>query len=263
MSADVQAFASALGDITKPLTLGLPRVLAMMTIAQLLPSGVFPAPLRNGICIVLLLPLYPVLQAGVADRPDELIGWIMYVVKEIAIGAAIGWGFALLFWAFESVGNLLDIQTGTATGATFDPLSEQQSAVFAQLLRHFAVTAFISLGGVLAMVRVLYESFRVWPPQALLPITMSSAWELTRASSTQMLSSAMAIALPFIVLLLLLELGLGLLNRSLPQLNVFMLAMPIKMLGALLMLALAVSYLGDLIMQFVARHQSLAGLGLQ
>ena len=263
MSPDLQAFSSAMGDITKPLMLGFPRVLAMLSVAPLLPSSIFPTSLRNGICIALLLPLYPLLQAGAADRPDETLSWIVFVSKEIAIGAAIGWGFGVLFWVFESVGSLLDIQTGTATGATFDPLSQQQSAVFAQLFNQFATTAFISVGGLLAMMRVLYESFRVWPAQAALPMSVMSAWELARMSSTQMLSSALALALPFIVLLLLLELGLGLLNRSLPQLNVFQLAMPIKMLGALLMLGLAVSYVGDLVIQFVARHQSLAGLGLK
>ncbi len=262
MIVDIQAFASSVGEIVKPLLLGFPRVLAMMSIAPLLPTGLFPTPLRNGICLALLLPLYPVLYAGVADRPTETLGWIMYMSKEMVIGAAIGWAFGVLFWAFESVGNLMDIQTGTATGATFDPLSQQQAAVFAQLLRHFATAAFIGAGGVLAMARVLYESYRVWPLNAMLPMNMTSVWELARASSTQMLSTALAIALPFIVLLLLLELGLGLLNRSLPQLNVFQLSMPIKMLGALIMLGLAVSYLGDLIAQFVARHQSLTGMGL-
>ena len=67
--------------------------------------------------------------------------------------------------------------------------------------------------------------------------------------------------LPMLVLLLIIELGLGLLNRSLPQLNVFSLSMPIKMVAALLLTGLALGYLSDLIVQFLANLDGVVRLG--
>jgi type III secretion protein T len=261
-SPDLGVLTSGLADVAKPFTLGFPRMLAMLTVFPLLPTSVFPLLVRNGIGLALLLPVYPLLRAMAPYAPDTTVDWLVHMGREIAIGAAIGWAFGIVIWAFEGVGGLLDIQTGASSGATFDPASQQPAAVFSTVLRNIAIIAFIGAGGLAAMLATFYESLRVWPLGSALPLTPVDAWQLARTTSTELLSSALAIALPFLVLLLVVELGLGLLNRSLPQLNVFQLGMPIKMLAAMAMLVLALSYLVDLVAQFVGRHQGLSSLGI-
>lgn len=258
MSPDLVGFTKALGDVVEPLTLAFPRTLAMLSVLPLLPSSVFPLAIRNGVGLAMLLPAYPLLRLAIPDAPEGPVQWLLHIAKEVAIGAALGWGVGLLIWAFESVGGLLDIQTGTSSGAIFDPLTQQPSAVFAMLLRNLALAGFITVGGLLALLGVFYESLRVWPVTAPMPIDAATAWRVGLDSSTQLLAATLSVALPFIVVLLLIELGLGLVNRSLPQLNVFQLSMPVKMTGALVMLLVALSHLLDVVVRFVARHQSLA-----
>jgi type III secretion protein T len=260
MTTDLSGFSQIFSDITKPFVLGFPRVSAMLIVFPLLPSSLFPLALRNGIAIALLMPAYPLLRAALPDAPETPLLWLLFIAKESAIGAAIGWGFGVIIWAMEMVGGLLDIQTGTSSGATFDPLSQQPAAVYSQLMRNIAIIIFLGVGGFLALTRMFYESLRVWPTQANFPLNPEMVWDMARTSSTQMLSTILAIVLPFIVLLLIIELGLGLLNRTLPQLNVFSLSMPIKMLAAVLILALALGYLSDLVMQFVSGLNGLSAL---
>ena len=240
--------------------LGFPRALAMLIVFPLLPVSLVPLVLRNGLAVAILLPVYPILRAALPDSPDAPLAWLFYVLKEAAIGAAIGWSFAIVIWAMEAVGGLLDIQTGTSSGATFDPLSQQPAAVFSQLLRNIAVAIFLGVGGLLVILRVFYESLVVWPTKSAFPLSPDAVWAIARNTSTQMLSLGLSIVLPLLILLLIIELGLGLMNRSLPQLNVFSLSMPIKMVAALLLLGLALGYFSDLIIQFVANHDGLARL---
>jgi type III secretion protein T len=258
MTTDLSGFSALFSEITKPMMLGFPRVLAMLLVFPLLPTSLMPLAVRNGIAVALLLPAYPLLRAALPDAPDEPLRWLIFIAKECAIGAAIGWAFGVIIWAMEMVGDLLDIQTGTSTGATFDPLSQHPAAVYSQLMRNIATAMFLGVGGFLAMMRMFYESLQVWPMKANFPLNPTVVWEMMRTSSTHILSTTMAIVLPFIVLLLIIELGLGLLNRTLPQLNVFALSMPIKMLVAMLLIALALSYLSDLVLQFIS---GLNGLG--
>jgi type III secretion protein T len=260
VTPELTGFSQLFSEITKPILLGFPRALAMLIVFPLLPVSLVPLVLRNGLAVAILLPVYPILRAALPDSPDAPLAWLFYVLKEAAIGAAIGWSFAILIWAMEAVGGLLDIQTGTSSGATFDPLSQQPAAVYSQLMRNVAVTIFLGAGGLLIMMRVFYESLRVWPATAVFPLTPDIVWEMARSSSTQMLTMSLSIALPFIVLLLIIELGLGLLNRSLPQLNVFSLSMPIKMIAAILLLMLALGYLSDLVIQFVGSRDQLPRL---
>ena len=261
MTNDLSGFSQLFGEITKPILLGFPRALAMLIVFPLLPAQLVPLALRNGLAIALLLPVYPVLRAALPESPDAPLNWLFYVAKEAAIGAAIGWSFAILIWAMEAVGGLLDIQTGTSSGATFDPLSQQPAAVYSQLLRNIAVAIFLSVGGLLVMLRLFYESLLVWPTKSPFPLSPMVVWEMARNTSTQMLSLALSIVLPLLVLLLIIELGLGLLNRSLPQLNVFSLSMPIKMVAALLLTGLALGYLSDLIIRFLANLDGVVRLG--
>ena len=261
MTPELSGFSQLFGDITKPIVLGFPRALAMLIVFPLLPVSLVPLVLRNGLAVAILLPVYPVLRAALPDAPDAPLAWFFYVLKEAAIGAAIGWSFAIVIWAMEAVGGLLDIQTGTSSGATFDPLSQQPAAVFSQLMRNIAITIFLGVGGLLIILKVFYESLMVWPTKSAFPLSPAMVWDMTRNTSAQMLSLGLSIVLPLLILLLIIELGLGLMNRSLPQLNVFSLSMPIKMVAALLLLALALGYFSDLIIQFVANHDGLGRIG--
>lgn len=263
MTPELGELAKGLAELTKPLTIGFARVSAMLAVFPLLSSNSYPIALRNGIALAMLMPIYPLLRASAPDAPDEILPWLFYLLKEVTIGSAIGWAFAVLLWAMESVGDLLDIQTGTSSGAVFDPISQQPAALFSLLMRGICVAAFIDAGGLLALMQVFYESLRVWPAKSALPFSPQEAWTLARTSSASMLTMALSVALPLVVLLLVVELGLGLLNRSLPQLNAFSLSMPIKIIVAMLMLMLASGYVIDIVAHFVSTHTALSALGLR
>jgi type III secretion protein T len=252
MTGSIGDIREFLGSIDDPLMLGAPRALAMMAVFPMLPSTSFPMMLRNGIAIALVMPMYPVLKAHVPDAPTVAWEWLAFMLKEAAIGAAIGWSFGMLIWTLEMVGSMLEIQSGTATSVIFNPASGELAGIYTQFLRDTAIVLFLSLGGLLAMSGALFHSFVVWPVTEPLPRSPEAAWHAAVGSSSRFLSLGLSLGLPLVVALLVIELGLGLMNRSLPQLNVFSLSMPLKMLGAMFGLTLIFGYYFDRIAQWLA-----------
>jgi type III secretion protein T len=251
--SDLSQLNDFFSSFVRPILLGAPRAFGMLAVFPLLPAKLFPTPVRNGIAIALVLPAYPLLRSELGSAPDGTLAWLLFVIKEIAIGAGIGWAFGMLIWAVETVGALLEIQTGTATGGVFDPISNQQAAVYTQWLRDTALILFLVLGGFLAMTHALHQSYVVWPVTEGWPQSPQQAWANALTITGKMLALGLTLALPLIICLLIIELGLGLLNRSLPQLNVFAVSMPLKMLGAMFGFALIVVYYIDILAYQIPR----------
>lgn len=236
---------NALFALAKPITLAMPRLAAVLLVFPLVPTSLFPAMLRNGLVVALALPLYPLMLASVPDEPASAAAWVPYLLKEFAIGATIGWMFACLIWAFQIMGDVLDAQAGTGFSAMFDPMSGSQTAVFATFLRQFAVVAFLLVGGLFVMLNVVYDSFIVWPIGGTLPLSPARMFDAFLSQTVTMFSLALSLVLPLAFLLLILELAVALISRSFPQMNVFTLSMPVKMLAAILGLVLVMTYLTE------------------
>ncbi len=240
--------------LVKPLLLGAPRAMAMLLVFPLLPGDTFPRHVRNGVALALLLPVYPLLRAALPEAPASPHGWLFFLLKESAVGASIGWSFAGVIWAFETLGALLDIQTGLSSAETFDPASGTSIAVYARALRETALVLFVALGGLLIMTGALHRSYLAWPVTQAFPRSAADVHASFSGVAGQVLTLGMSLALPLLVLLLLIELGMGLLNRTLPQLNVFSLSMPLKVLGAGIACALSLSYYVEVLQSQLWRH---------
>lgn len=90
---------------------------------------------------------------------------------------------------------------------------------------------FVITGGLRAMIGMLYDSYKAWPISSM-SMKMGSAGlvEIVLRLTNEMLALSLKIAAPFVIMMLVLEIGLGLLSRFAPQINVFFLSMPIKAL---------------------------------
>jgi type III secretion protein T len=223
----------------QPLVLGLPRIGIMLLILPTLPDAIVPRLVRAVFAISLLLGMYPMLQAQipVTSFPNSLP---FLLAKELCVGALLGVALSSLFWAIQSVGALIDNQVGTNTAEIFDPFGGHSGGPWASFTSMLCSVLFVSLGGFQVCYSLLVESFVVWP--------LSSDWitlnvpitSLGESVARDVAANALRLAMPVIFLLCIVELGLGLINRAAPQLNVFAIAMPIK--AALAALIVAVSF---------------------
>jgi len=228
-----------------PLVIPFPRLLAAFQVIPLLGSVTIPMMVRVGIVMSLAMFLHP-FNVGVIPRGTlSPLFWTIIVVKEVVIGIFLGFVCSLFIWSVEAIGSMLDTVVGNNNLFLFNPTLNQQTGPFSIMLGQFGAMLFIALGGLPLTLNTLFTSFVVWPILSFSPDWSDAARTFLLERSGDLLAVALQLTMPTFVLLMLVDLSLGLINRVAPQVNAFQLSMPIKTAVALLSLVLTVTFLVD------------------
>jgi len=191
---------------------------------------------RAVLAVSLAVALYPAWPEPPEQAPDaaRLAAWLL---GEAAFGLTAGLAVAFLNESFALAAQIFGLPAGYSYAATIDPATEADSAVLLVMAQFLASLLFFALGLHLEVVRVFAHSFDRWPPGSFPPGAARAEGVIALGAS--MFSLAMRLALPVVGLLLLADVALALLGRIHSHLQLLMLAFPVKMLGALAMLAAA------------------------
>ncbi len=221
----------------------LPRMGALFTLAPVLGGKSIHGVIRNAILLSFVLMVYPMVAPSMAGPSPSWPVIFAVIAKEMAVGMLMGFVVGIAFWAVEGVGYLIDNQRGTTMASVVDPLSGEQTSPMGSFFLQVLIVLFFSTGGFLALLAMVFESYRVWPvfsfyPHLDVPLV---AFFLSRADHLMLL--ILLWSSPIVIALFVSEFGLGLINRFSPQLNVFFLSMPIKSAVAGALLILYVSFL--------------------
>lgn len=166
------------------------------------------------------------------------------VAAEVFIGALLGLGVQLMFAALALAGRLLDLQVGIALGSIFDPVSRTQSNVLGTLTSIVGAVVFFISDAHLQLAGFISQSLDLLP-LGVAPSLDDPMQPLLAAGS--MFTFGFALAAPVVMALLLTDAAIGVASRNMPQINVLVLAMPIKVLVGYFVLALAVVGWGPLL----------------
>lgn len=188
-----------------------------------------------------------------ADDPSLLL---TAVLAELFIGALLGLGAHLVMAALALAGRLMDVQIGFAIGSVFDPVSRANSNVLGSIAALLGVTLFFVTDAHLQLAQLIAHSVEVLPLGAM-PVLQEPMQPILAAGS--MFSLGLALAAPVVVALLLTDVAIGVASRNMPQINVLILAMPIKVMVGYLVLALAVRGWGPLLQQGFGRVAHFSG----
>jgi len=161
---------------------------------------------------------------------------LMAAPIELVIGLSLGYILSMGFQAVELAGRVISIQLGLSLGSVFSPTEEEASTAIDPFFSVFAGLLFLALGLHLAVIHALANSFAVYPVGGGWPMDLAATGAQTIALSMEL---GVRVALPVALVLLLVELAVALLARAIPQINVFILGLPLKMLVGLAVLAVA------------------------
>lgn len=166
-----------------------------------------------------------------ATMPDGEPNTLMMAVvglKEVVIGFLIGFFSAVPFWVAENVGNLIDNQRGATMGEVYSPMSGSQESTTGLFFTQIVSTIFFVSGAVFLLLGALYTSFEFFPVFGRGVSFVPDAPLQVLGAVDGMLRTTVIIAAPIVILMFLATIGLGFVNRTAPQLNVFFLSMPVK-----------------------------------
>lgn len=219
--------------------LALPRCYAFMAASQLLPPTAVPRLARNTIILVIAMPLTPPLIPYAPIFVENIPLFMGYFLKEAALGFVMGYLVTWLFWAVQAAGTFIDNQRGAAIASSIDPLQGHESSPLGLLFSQAFITYFFSVGGFLLITGLLYASYRSWPITETLPLVMDEFPAMMLEILDHGTRLAFVIAAPIVAVMFFAEFALALVSRFAPQIQVFILAMPIKSALAIAILVFA------------------------
>ncbi len=207
------------------------RMVAFIVIAPPFSTGAIPLRVKGMLAMGLALAVSP--RAAQVAEPSSGGAFLGALVLELVVGALLGFLVYLAFAAVQSAGGLIDLFGGFSLAQGFDPQSMVNGAQFARLFQMTAVALLFASGGYLLVIGGLLRSYEAIPV-ATASIDVVDA-ELLITASSQLLLAAVQIAGPLLVVLVLADIGLGLLTRVAPQLNALALGFPLKIFLTLIL----------------------------
>jgi flagellar biosynthesis protein FliR len=219
----------------------LGRVTPLFVLAPLFSAKQIPAQVRGIVAVALALGLTGLAMHGqtIPTEPLQVAG---LMVVQLLVGALFAFAIGALLAAVQTAGGLADILSGFSFGATVDPINGNPGGVFSELYALIGVMLFIAIGGDAWMLRGIARTFTLVPlTKAPRLGSLASAAEL---SFTSIFTSALEVAAPVVLTLLITGVAFGMVSRVVPQMNVFSVAFPLKVGVSLLVVAATLPFLG-------------------
>ncbi len=204
------------------------RITAMVSLLPVFGANSVPIQLKAGFSFLLAMLVFPSLSIA-APAPETLNApmFVFSIVKEIFVGLVLGYATTFLFAAVQFAGHLIDTQMGFSLVRVIDPFTESQVSTTGQLQILLFTILFLVINGHYFLVLAIQKSFETIPILgASLP-----AGNLARYFSGlvgNVFSVAIQFAAPVFVVLVLTSLSLGIVARTVPQINIFFVGMPLK-----------------------------------
>jgi type III secretion protein T len=224
-----------------PLTVISPRIWGFWMAFPLFGERGVPALVRSGLTVAVALFAWPHVSAHMPKPMPSVTEWFLIGPKELLIGFMIGFSLGIVIWALESAGTLVDAQSGTSNAAIMDPLSGAQVGPTGHLARVYAIALMLTSGVFTEFVLALVESFVAWPWYELWPSGKFFTEALVINRTQAFWTTTLRFVAPIMMALILVELGLGLINRATPQFDAYQIGMPTKTLAAAFALGVTVS----------------------
>jgi flagellar biosynthesis protein FliR len=221
----------------------LARVSPLFILAPLFSSKMIPARARAVIAVALTIGIMPVVKHGPIDL--DPLGFGALIIKEVIVGLAFAYALAAMFAGLQAAGSLLDTLIGFSFGSLVDPVTGTQSTVLAQMYSLFGVAILIAIGGDAWIIKGLGRSYEAVP--LLETPAIGSMVQGVEVAFSGIFVSAFMIGAPVIVALIITDAAFGVVSRVVPQMNVFAVGFPAKMLVGLTLLGASLPFVSGFI----------------
>lgn len=218
------------------------RVSALVSVAPVFGNRATPARVRLGLALALSLAIVPLVPALPALDPLSGIGLVV-TLHQVLIGLALGFSMRLVFAVLEVAGHQVAQLMGLEFAAMVDPQASTQAPIVSQFYILLATLVFLGVDGHLVLVEVLVDSFRT------LPVAPSgievTGWRMLVDQAGWMFAAAVAMALPAMAALLIVNLAFAVTSKTAPQLNAFAVGLPVTLIFGLFVVLLTLPSMVD------------------
>lgn len=234
--------AQLAGNSLAGFILVLARVTPLFIIAPPFSSTMIPPRVRGVIAVGISIGLTPIAMHG-EHVPGSALALAGLVIAGGLVGLAFAFSFAVLFAALEAAGSLADLGAGFSYGSLIDPLDgNEEGSIFSSFYAMLGIAIFIVIGGEGWVLRGLARTFE------LVPLTSAPRIDSLVGGTEQVFSTifttALEVAAPVLIALLITDAAFGVVSRVVPQLNVFAVGFPAKVAVAVLIVGASIPFIG-------------------
>jgi len=236
---ELSAYADQLQLLLTMMTISTVRVYAAFMVLPATNDELLHGPTRNGLCLLIGFFIawgQPAHAMAALSVPMLLV----MVLKEGFVGVLLGFAMSTVFWVAESAGTFVDNAAGFNNVQQTNPLSGAQNTPIANMMSQLTITGFYMLGGMLVAIGILFESFRWWPASSASPAVGAALERFVSAQVQDFFAMAVKLATPMLLIVVLIDLAFGLLNKAADKLEPQNLSQPVKSGVATVLMALLV-----------------------
>ncbi len=216
------------------------RVSAMIFVAPVFGGSTVPTQTKILFSLMLALILLPLIPAAALAAPIEVVGLAWLGVNELLVGLVMGFSMVFIFAAIQYAGQIIDFQMGFAIVNLIDPTQDVQIPVMGFFHFLVAILIFLAVDGHHWILRALVDSFEI------VPLTTAGFSGLVIGSVSKAFGKlfvvASRIAAPTIAVLMLYNASLGIIAKTVPQINLLIVGFPIRIALGMIVVGLSMTY---------------------
>jgi flagellar biosynthetic protein FliR len=213
------------------------RITSFFIVAPVFSARNVPNQFKVGLSFLITLVAFSTIDQNAMTIDGA---YLVSVMKEIVIGLLLGFVAYLFFTVVQISGSFIDMQMGFSMANIIDPMTGTQSPILGNLKFMLAVLLFLTFNGHHYFIHAIIDSYK-WVPlsnEAFAHIYNGQVSDFLFKSFASVFELAFQMAAPMIAALFLIDVGLGILARTAPQFNIFVIGMPLKVLVGFVLLTL-------------------------
>lgn len=229
---------AVLTPLTTHFMLILLRVAGIFAITPLFGRKNMVSMAKVTLCVLISYILLPIVSQNYIEQTGNTISYGLLCSKEILVGLCIGFITVIFLNAVIFAGQIIDVQMGFGMAQIFDPSTNTQIPITAQLLNTVLLLALLVTNGHLVIIQLFARSYEFIPVGQAVFSPQLAMFFLDLFST--MLVLGVKIAMPLIASAMIAEICFGIIVRSVPQMNIFVVGMPLKVILGMLTLGLMI-----------------------
>jgi flagellar biosynthetic protein FliR len=204
------------------------RVGGLFVFAPIFSSHMIPPRIRLVIAAALSLALTPLVAKGHTPPSDDVLELVGLIVKEMLVGLALALAAGAVAYGIQAGASLIDTIIGFSFASTIDPITNLQNAVLGQLYAILVATVLLTTGADKIIIWAIVDSYRIVPLDAYPTVHAVVATALS--GFLGIFAIGLALVAPVLIALIVVDGALALVARAVPQVNVFFVGLPAKIL---------------------------------
>jgi len=224
----------------KVFLLVLVRVASLLFMMPVFSGRAVPNTIKVLMAMVLALMLTPMVPFKPSEFPSQPLALVILIVSEVFIGASLALIMQLIFVGVQIAGQMIGFQMGFSVASVMDPNTGVQSVLMAQLSYLIALMIFLAINGHYYFIKVLFESYKLLPPGHFVATT--TLYDIVMQCAEKMFILGVKLMAPVMTVLLLAQVALGILAKTVPQVNLLIISFSLTIGLGLFFLGLTLQF---------------------